>query len=263
MLTTTQQFPLTIVITVLKTGAEDEVLSVVNNIRKPLALGYTIVKNRSQAELKSATTLQQAVQNEENYFATHDVWQQINSEQRGINALCTKLTAIIVKRAQERAPYIKYNLTRLQQQAEEQLVSLGGAIPDDDNEKRKVLINIISTFNNALRQISTGDYRDSLTQNHKQLRIKYFISQLLADLKVSLASVTPDFDSVEYEQRLSTCIIEMRGRLVTLVVALRLCGVVIVVGGDDYRCCGCDCCWCCHSAELFIISCQVLCALFN
>jgi interferon-induced GTP-binding protein Mx1 len=32
-------------------GNEDEVLAVVNNIRKPLALGYIMVKNRSQKDL--------------------------------------------------------------------------------------------------------------------------------------------------------------------------------------------------------------------
>jgi interferon-induced GTP-binding protein Mx1 len=37
-------------------GAEDEVLEVVNNRRKPLALGYTMVKNRSQKEMKDGTS---------------------------------------------------------------------------------------------------------------------------------------------------------------------------------------------------------------
>jgi interferon-induced GTP-binding protein Mx1 len=32
-------------------GGEDEVLAVVNNIRKPLALGYIMVKNRTQKDL--------------------------------------------------------------------------------------------------------------------------------------------------------------------------------------------------------------------
>jgi interferon-induced GTP-binding protein Mx1 len=32
-------------------GSEDEVLAVIRNIRKPLALGYIMVKNRSQKDL--------------------------------------------------------------------------------------------------------------------------------------------------------------------------------------------------------------------
>lgn len=32
-------------------GNEEEVLAVVNNVRKPLALGYVMVKNRSQKDI--------------------------------------------------------------------------------------------------------------------------------------------------------------------------------------------------------------------
>ena len=41
-------------------GGEDEVLSVVNNTRKPLALGYVMVKNRSQLDLNNNMTAAQA-----------------------------------------------------------------------------------------------------------------------------------------------------------------------------------------------------------
>ncbi len=37
-------------------GNEEEVLNVVNNIRKPLALGYVMLKNRSQKEIKENMT---------------------------------------------------------------------------------------------------------------------------------------------------------------------------------------------------------------
>jgi Dynamin central region len=41
-------------------GGEDEVLSVVTNVRKPLALGYIMVKNRSQLDLNNNMTTAQA-----------------------------------------------------------------------------------------------------------------------------------------------------------------------------------------------------------
>jgi Dynamin central region len=41
-------------------GGEDEVLSVVMNVRKPLALGYIMVKNRSQLDLNNNMTTAQA-----------------------------------------------------------------------------------------------------------------------------------------------------------------------------------------------------------
>ena len=41
-------------------GAEDEVIEVVNNRRKPLALGYTMMKNRSQKDIKDGISTAKA-----------------------------------------------------------------------------------------------------------------------------------------------------------------------------------------------------------
>jgi interferon-induced GTP-binding protein Mx len=37
-------------------GEEDEIIEVVNNRRKPLALGYTMVKNRSQQDIRDGVS---------------------------------------------------------------------------------------------------------------------------------------------------------------------------------------------------------------
>lgn len=41
-------------------GSEEEILSVVNNIRKPLALGYVMLKNRSQLDIMNNMTTSHA-----------------------------------------------------------------------------------------------------------------------------------------------------------------------------------------------------------
>ena len=41
-------------------GGEDEILEVVNNRRKPLALGYTMLKNRSQKDIKDGISTSKA-----------------------------------------------------------------------------------------------------------------------------------------------------------------------------------------------------------
>lgn len=41
-------------------GGEDEILEVVNNRRKPLALGYTMLKNRSQKDIKDGVSAAKA-----------------------------------------------------------------------------------------------------------------------------------------------------------------------------------------------------------
>ena len=47
-------------IDLINPGGEEEVLSVVNNVRKPLKLGYIMVKNRSQLDLNNKMTTLQA-----------------------------------------------------------------------------------------------------------------------------------------------------------------------------------------------------------
>jgi interferon-induced GTP-binding protein Mx1 len=41
-------------------GSENEILAVVNNVRKPLALGYVMVKNRSQKDINEKVTTAKA-----------------------------------------------------------------------------------------------------------------------------------------------------------------------------------------------------------
>ena len=41
-------------------GGEDEIIEVVNNRRKPLALGYTMLKNRSQKDIKEGMSAAKA-----------------------------------------------------------------------------------------------------------------------------------------------------------------------------------------------------------
>lgn len=192
-------------------GAEHEVLNIVQNVRKPLKLGYVMVKNRSQAELTSKT-LQDAIRSEEDYFADHDVWQQIAPTCRGVKPLAEKLSQIIVSRALDRAPFLKWHLLDKLNKIENRLGDLGVEIPVDEQEKRKVLIKTVSRYAQTLRQISVGDYRDQLAQSNFDLRIRYHVNELLTELRKSLSLNMPDLSSDAYAERLHNGISDMRGR---------------------------------------------------
>ena len=193
-------------------GGEEEVLAIMQNIRKPLKLGYVMVKNRSQAELKSTVTLQEAIRNEEQYFATHEIWQKIPPASRGVLPLSEKLSNIIVSRAMDRAPFLKWHLLDKLTKIEDKLRDLGVEIPQDEQEKRKMLIKTVSRYAQTLRQISVGDYRDQLAQSHFDLRIRYHVNELLTSLKNSLNMNMPDLSSDAYAERLHNGISDMRGR---------------------------------------------------
>lgn len=87
-------------------GGEDEVLAVLNNIRKPLKLGYIMLKNRSQKELNENLTTVEARAAEERFFANHPVLRTANPSLVGIRNLSAKLTQLLVNR-------IKLELVRL------------------------------------------------------------------------------------------------------------------------------------------------------
>eukprot|EP01038_Epipyxis_sp_PR26KG_P012383 gene12383-16611_t len=193
-------------------GAEEEVLDVVQNKRIPLSLGYVLVKNRNQAELKSQVMLEESLENEENYFVSHDIWSKIDRSQRGRRALLNKLTQIIVTKAVKNAPFIKSQLEEKLKVIDGKLNSLGSALPNDDIDRNKIVMKLITKFSQILRQLAAGEYRDSLTQNDLELRMNFHICELLKLLQVKLSLNLPNLDSEYYAETLSQGLFEMRGR---------------------------------------------------
>ena len=110
-------------------GGEDEIVEVVNNRRKPLALGYTMLKNRSQKDIKDgvstgkARLMQQLLlyllyiyffdllllfrENELSFFTGHPVFKELNPTLFGVEQLSKKLTTVLVtKIKQELVSYL-------------------------------------------------------------------------------------------------------------------------------------------------------------
>lgn len=195
-------------------GAEGEILNIANNIRKPLKLGYVMVKNRNQLELnKTYSSLKDALDAEEAYFADHASWKQLPSDSRGTKALCDKLTQLIVKRAMDRGPYLKYFLLEKRKEMEAKVSSLGTDLPKLESDKRKLLVKLISRFTQTLRQIAVGDYRDPLPQNQVTFRLKFTANARLQSLQQELKANLPDFYGEAYAQKLSKSMVySMRGR---------------------------------------------------
>lgn len=195
-------------------GGEEEVLKIIQNIRKPLKLGYIMVKNRNQLELKNSISLTNGLQQEETYFSNHEIWKVIDPKHRGIKSLCNKLTHLIVNRAMEKAPFLKSQLLEKSKEIQSQLMELGGTtdMPTDDFTRRKLLIKLITRYTQTLRQISNGDYRDPLPTKYSSLRLKYYINQQLSTLQDQLSQNVPQFQSKDYCNKLATSLEEMKGR---------------------------------------------------
>ncbi|CAN0283213.1 unnamed protein product, partial [Hapterophycus canaliculatus] len=71
-------------------GNEDEVLAVLHNVRKPLQLGYVMVKNRSQAELKAGLSGSGAREAEEAFFRQHPHFKGCDPKLFGVTNLTSR-----------------------------------------------------------------------------------------------------------------------------------------------------------------------------
>lgn len=193
-------------------GAESETVKVVQNTTKPLALGYIMVKNRNQAQLRDGLSLDDALASEARYFSEHAVWQTIPQQSKGIPALSKKMTTVLVHRAQEALPIMKWELLKKLEEVEKELSSMGKEVTSDEFERRDVCLKLLSRFGQTLRQIATGDYRDTITQRDPELRIKFQIDAVHKQFHSNLTGTMPNFDSEEYKDILTKRIQDMRGR---------------------------------------------------
>lgn len=194
-------------------GGEQETMAVINNIRKPLALGYVMVKNRNQLNLKKNLSLEQALSDEEEFFSTHEVWKDVPNTLKSIKSLRKKLTNILLYKIQESLPYMLYELIQRKDAIEKEIKSFGDDIPVDEISRRAYCLNILSRFGLLFRQICVGDYQDKQTFADPSLYIKYLVMGIQKNLASSLAAKQPDFENPAYEDLLSRRIQEMRGRL--------------------------------------------------
>ena len=193
-------------------GGENEVFAVLKNIGKPLSLGYVIVKNRSQAQLKLGLSLEDAMANEEDFFTNHPVWHSLDKNNRGIKSLSKKLTSVLVTRVKASLPTIVAQIQVKLVDVEKELHELGPELSSQDADKRKLLLRLVSKYSAVLRQIAEGDYRDVLAQKNYLLRVKYLATETINELKVQLGSRIPNFDSELFEEKLCKCLDDMRGR---------------------------------------------------
>lgn len=207
-------------------GAECEVIQVMKNLRKPLALGYVMVKNRNQNQLNNNLSLSDAMTEESNYFKTHADWSTLDQSCVGVRSLSNRLTKILVHRAHESLPTMISELNDKLNRINDELVACGDEGPVDAVDRSRILLKIISRFGQTLRQISSGEYRDSLTMEVQELRIKYAIKEIIASMQSNLSQKIPNFhastasnDDTEY---IAKQLNELRGRELPGFMSVRL-----------------------------------------
>ena len=120
-----------------------------NNVSKDLQLnyGYFAVRNRTPKESKTIS-IKEAYAIEETYFSSHPTYRKlVDKSHLGIVNMTNKISDILVNKIRESLPQIKKQIDDNLKVVSEQLLELGGCIPDNSEAKLSLLHSIITNFN--------------------------------------------------------------------------------------------------------------------
>ncbi|CAN0159188.1 unnamed protein product, partial [Hapterophycus canaliculatus] len=91
-------------------GNEEEAAAVLKNVRKPLKLGYVMVKCRSQRDIDQGMDNKEALSSEATFFRQQPVFKGLPSSFFGVPNLTRRLTDLLVGRIKAALPNIKWEV---------------------------------------------------------------------------------------------------------------------------------------------------------
>lgn len=141
-------------------GAEQEVAAVLSNKRKPLNLGYVMLKNRTQRQVDAHLPVQAARRNEQAFFANHPIFSTMDKALFGIDNLIAKLTDLLVARVHDALPDMRAEIVALLNKVSTELAQLGKGAGNTPAEANMTLMRTIFEYNNLLTESSAGRYVD-------------------------------------------------------------------------------------------------------
>lgn len=174
-------------------GAEKEVAVVLSNKRKPLKLGYIMVKNRSQREVEENVSVQVARHNEAEFFAEHSVFSSMSKSLFGVENLVRKLTDVLVARVYDELPSMREEVSAKLEATKRELEQLGRGAGDTPAEANMTLMRIIFEYNNLLTESSAGRYVDKRLWA-PSLRLCTRVRELYDRFKTTVESTRPPFE---------------------------------------------------------------------
>ena len=180
-------------------GNEEEVIAVLHNVRKPLKLGYIMLKNRSQAQIQQGLSHTSAINDEARFFQTHPVFSHLDGRFWGVTNLTSALTDLLVARIQEQlAPMkrqVEVMLSRIR--ADVRAVSSYGTA-STASERQKLLVTLTQEFVRHLNDCVRGEYRDRLIVCNPNLRLYTRALVIFQELQSRVISTAPLFHASDF-----------------------------------------------------------------
>lgn len=193
-------------------GAENEVAMVLTNRRKPLNLGYVMLKNRSQREVAERVSVAVARHNETQFFANHSIFKSLDPALFGVANLISKITAVYVKRIHAALPTMRSEVTAKLERAESDLSDLGAGAGETPAEASMTLMRVVFEYNKLVVESSAGRYVQKKLWD-PSLRLCTRVRELFDEFKTAVHATRPPFDeSPEFIAEIESEIRGSRGR---------------------------------------------------
>ncbi|XP_021477916.2 interferon-induced GTP-binding protein Mx2-like [Oncorhynchus mykiss] len=158
-------------------GTEKDVLDIVRNKIIPLNMGYVIVKCRGQKQINDGVTINDAIEEERDFFENHDEFSSLLDEERvTTKCLAARLTQTLVNHIQKSMPQMADQIKQQLWVYQTELTKYEGGPPVDPVGKRKYLIEVIKQFNYKIDQLCRGELKndENLFINMQNIFAKWF-----------------------------------------------------------------------------------------
>ncbi|XP_031439680.1 interferon-induced GTP-binding protein Mx-like [Clupea harengus] len=157
-------------------GAEDNVVSTLNNLVIPLKKGYMVVKCRGQLDINDNLSLTKALEKERMFFEDHTHFRIFLDEGKAsIPHLSERLTKELVSHINRSLPQLEKQIKEKLEKTSTELRMLGDGVPQDETERDNFLIEKISRFNQVLTDIVSAeeDVGDTDTRVFTKIRREF------------------------------------------------------------------------------------------
>ncbi|CAG9319617.1 unnamed protein product [Blepharisma stoltei] len=175
----------------------------------PLRLGYVGVKNRSQEDINNEVKVENALQEEKQYFASHPVYSTMPQGVLGTEVLTQKLTHVMFNHIKGFLPEIMRETMFRIKECDDKLKELGPSTPEEPRYKVQLLWNMVTDFCEIFKNTIRGKYDRKLSSRiTKDLAggatIKSYFNSLLSEFSSNTYKVTESYTNEDIQHAMAS-----------------------------------------------------------
>ncbi|KAI9679444.1 MAG: hypothetical protein M1817_005466 [Caeruleum heppii] len=176
-------------------GAEKDVMDLVQGKRKPMRLGYCMLRNRGQKDLGCSSS--QRNREEKEFFSTGP-FSPLTKDRVGIAALHLRLRSLLSEITRREFPNVKREIVQLMEKCKDDLCRMGPS-RETKEQQRKFLLDTSVNFQETVAAALDARYgRNEYLGNSDNLRL----ATKLVDLNMSFAeNVANEGQTVRFDSK--------------------------------------------------------------